>query len=94
MSVGLLVELSLSPDGQAKLFGQRVNHRDAHTVQTSRHLVGVIVELTARVQNRHNDLCRRDTLFVLLCRNATPIIANTHRFIGVNDNVDLATVPR
>ena len=63
-------------------------------MQASRHLVGVIVELTARVQNRHNDLCRRNTLFVLLCRNAAPVIANTHRFIGVNDNVDLATVPR
>ena len=63
-------------------------------MQASRHLVGVIVELTARVQNRHNDLCRRNTLFVLLCRNAAPIIANTHRFIRVNDNVNLATVPR
>ena len=63
-------------------------------MQASRHLVGVIVELTARVQNRHNHLCRRNTLFVLLCRNAAPIIANTHRFIRVNHNVDLATVPR
>ncbi len=46
------------------------------------------------MQNGHNNFCRRNTLFVLFCRNAASIITYTYRFIGVNDNVDLATVPR
>ncbi len=62
-------------------------------MEAARHLVRIIVELTASVQNGHDDFCGRDALFVLFCRYTSTIVTNTHGLIGVNNDVDLAAVP-
>ncbi len=40
--------------------GERVDHRDADAVQAARHLVGVLVELSAGMQLGHDHFGRRD----------------------------------
>ena len=61
-------------------------------MEASGDLIGVVIEFTTRVQYRHDHLSRRHTLFMLLSRNATPIITDAYGFIGVNDNIDLVAV--
>ena len=56
-------------------------------MQTARHLVGVLVELTARVQLGHDDLCRRDTLCrVRINRHATAVIRDLGRPVSVQND--------
>ena len=93
MGIGLLKQLALSTDGQLQCRGQRVDHRYTHAVQAARNLVSVVVKLTARVQYRHDDLSSGNALFMLLSGNATAIVRDGHRLIGVDDNVYLAAVP-
>jgi hypothetical protein len=49
------VALDLDDD----LLGERVDHRDAHAVEAAGHLVGLVVELAAGVQDGEDDLERR-----------------------------------
>ena len=61
-------------------------------MQATRYLIGVVVEFSPRVQHSHDDLGRGDSLLVLFGRNPSPVVRNRHRFIGVNDDVDLTAV--
>ena len=44
--------LAIAEDGQLELDRERVDDRDADAVQAARHLVGVLVELSAGMQLR------------------------------------------
>ena len=58
-AVFLLVPLAVAADGQVQGFGQSVDDRNADPVQATGNLVGRVVELTAGVQDGHDDLgCR------------------------------------
>src|SRR5690606_5742976 len=52
MTIDLLMNLSGSADRQLQFLGQRVDHRHTYAMQTARDLVGVVVELTAGMENR------------------------------------------
>ncbi len=77
--------LAIAPDAQLQPVGKRVDHRHAHAVQATRNLVGIAVELTARMQLCHDDLSRRNTLFLVrFNRNTAAIIADRHAGICMN----------
>ena len=63
MRIFLLVQLTAASNGQLQLLRQRVYYRDTYTVQTTGNLIGVIIELTAGMEYRQNNLCRRYALF-------------------------------
>src|SRR3546814_10691227 len=56
--------LAVAPDGELQPFAERVDDRDADTVEAAGDLVGVVVggvlELTTGVELGHDDLGRRD----------------------------------
>ena len=57
-----LVDIAVAADLQLQPGGQRVHHRDADAVQAARDLVGVLVELSAGMQLRHDDFGSRNAL--------------------------------
>ncbi len=84
------VFLAVPPDGQVEPGGERVHHRDAHAVQAAGDLVGILVELTARVQLGHDDLGRRDALFrVQVGGDAAAVVGHGHRAVGIEGDGDL-----
>ena len=94
-SVLLLIAVAVAPDRQQKFAGERVDGRNADTVQTTRNLVAVLVELTARVQHGHDDLGRGDVeLGMQVYRNASAVVGDRHAAIGVDDDTDLGAMPR
>ena len=74
--------------------GKSIDNRDTDTVETSRYLVGLLIEFSAGVQDREDDL--EGTLAVLLHpvdRDAPAIILDHERAVPVDDNRDPAAVP-
>ena len=65
--------------------GQRIHHRGADTVQPARGLIGLAVELAARVQGAQDHLQRRfaGKLRMRIHRDAPAIVADRHAVIGV-----------
>ena len=78
---------AFTPNAQLQPIRKRVHNRHAHAVQTTRHLVGIAVEFTARVQLGHDDLGRRDAFFfVQTHRNAPAVVAHRNTAVGVDFN--------
>ena len=76
--------LAVAPDAQIQPVGKRVDHGNADAVQAARDLVGVLVELPARMQLGHDDLGRRDAFFLVDADgNAAAIVADRDAVIGV-----------
>ena len=64
-------------------------------MQTARNLVGILVKLTPCVQDRHNHLKRRLTLFgVHGYRNSAAVVFNRNAIAFVNDYTHLGGMPR
>ena len=63
-------------------------------MESARHLVGVIVEFPASVQNRHNHLGRRYALLMHISRYTSTVVRNRDGFIRVDHNGDFGTVAR
>ena len=63
-------------------------------MKTARDFIGVVVELTARVQDRHNNLSGGDTLLMHIRRYAAAIVRNCDRFIRMNHHIYLGAVAR
>ena len=85
-----LVDAAVAADLYDHALGQGVDDGDAHAVQAARDLVGRVIELTAGVQNRHDDLERRD-LFdrMLVDGDAAPVIDDRDGVVGVDRHLDL-----
>ncbi|MDQ1154161.1 hypothetical protein QE389_001360 [Brevundimonas sp. SORGH_AS 993] len=84
-----LVLFAVAVDLQLQPVGQGVHDRHAHAVQTPRDLVGVLVELTARVQLGHDDLGRRHAfLGVDVGRDAAPVVGHGDGAVGVQNDLD------
>ena len=85
-----LVDAAVAADLYDHALGQGVDDGDAHAVQAARDLVGRVIELTASVQDRHDDLERRD-LFdrMLVDGDAAPVIDDRDGVVGVDRHLDL-----
>ena len=82
-----------APHDERQFFGQRVDDRNADSVQAAGDLVGVVIELAAGVQFGHHDL-RRRALFgrVGVDRNAAPVVFNRDRIVRVNRHFDVFAI--
>ena len=88
--VGLLPDLALAPDLDLEALGERVDDRDADAVQAAGDLVGVVVELSARVQVRHDDLERLAlVLLVHPDRDAAAVVLDRDGVVGVDRDGDV-----
>ena len=85
-----LVDAAVAADLYDHALGQGVDDGDAHAVQAARDLVCRVIELTAGVQDRHDDLERRD-LFdrMLVDGDAAPVIDDRDGVVGVDRHLDL-----
>ncbi len=76
--------------------GERVGHAHTHTMQAAREAVGAalaFVELAARMQAREDQLDHRRVFFrVQAKRDASAIVFDAHRAIGVQGDLDLFAV--
>src|SRR5208337_836112 len=95
LRVRLLPGETVAPDFQFQFFAKRVDATHANAVQSSGDLVGVAVELAARVQRGHNDL-RGGNFFAVdvhvIDGNAAPVIHYGDGVVEVNRDVDLVGV--
>ena len=82
-------------DLQVEVDRERVDHGQPHTVQPAGHLVGVLVELSARVELGHDHLGRGPLLtFVESHRNATAVVTHGDAAVGVDHDPYLAAEAR
>ena len=86
----LAVELAAARDLDLERLGQRVDHRDADAVQAAGGLVGLGVELAARVQHGHDDFERRLVLElrVRVDRDAAAVVGDGHEAVGLELDLD------
>ena len=88
----LCVDLTITTNLYVQFSGECIHTAHTHTVQTARHLVAVLVELTTSVQYGHYHLQRALLLFwVNIHRNTTTVILYGDRVILVDDHFDIAT---
>src|SRR5579859_156243 len=91
--VFLLVELAVAPDEQVQVLGEGVHHRHTHAVQATGDFVGVVVELTAGMEDGHDDLGRRTALFLVhIYRDTAPIVFDGDRLIFMDDDLYFAAI--
>ena len=94
--VQLAVDSAVAEDLELEALRQRVDDRDAHAMESTRHLVDLLVELAAGVQLGHHDLGCVDVWVrgMRTDRDATAIVNDRHRVVDVDRDVDLGTVAR
>ena len=81
--------LAVAPDPQLQLARQRVDDGDADAVQAARHLVGILVEFSARVQLGHDDLGGGNALALVdVDRDAATVVAHGDGAVGVEHDLD------
>ena len=85
-----LVDVAIAAYLYDHALGQGVDDGDAHAVQSARDLVGRVIELTAGVQDRHDDLERRD-LFdrMLVDGDAATVVDDRDGVVGVDRHLNL-----
>ncbi len=90
----LAVQLAVARDRERQRSRQRIDDRNADTVQATRDLVRVVVEFSAGVQHGHDDLgCGTLFFAVDVGRNAPAVVLDGDRFVGVNRHDDAIAVP-
>jgi len=81
----LLVNMPVATDRELERGGEGIDHRDAHTVQAARDLVGAVVELAPGVEHGHDHLGGGSTLFrVDVDGNPASIVGDRDRLIRVD----------
>ena len=79
----------VAPDAQRQLGRKRVDDGDADAMQAAGNLVGILVEFSARVQLGHDDLGRRDALFVVDAGgDAAAVVGDGAGAVGVERHGD------
>ena len=80
-----LIDVAVTLDLDNDLLGEGIHDGDAHAVKAAGHLVGAVVELAARVQDRHDDLERRDPLHrVQVDGDAAAVVDDRDGVVGVH----------
>ncbi|VAU68637.1 Uncharacterised protein [Klebsiella pneumoniae] len=93
--VDLTVNFAFALDNQLQLLRQGVYYGYAYAVQTAGNFIGVIIELTACVQNGHDHFRSRYALFrVNTGWDATTVIGNGHGVVRMDRDHDVFTVTR
>ena len=86
--------LAVAPDAQVQEFRQGIDHRHADAMQTAGHLVGVLVELPARMQLGHDNFGGADAFFLVNAGgDAAAIVAHGAGAIGVELHVNAVGMP-
>ena len=94
LRIAVLVDHAATADTHPHPFGERVHDGGTHAVQAAARLIGVVVELSAGMQGRHDHTLGRDPLPVQLHRNTAPVVAHGTGTILLEDNVNLAAIAR
>ena len=87
---------AVAPNPQLEPFRQPVDHGNAHAVQPAGNLVGILIELAARMQLGHDDLGRGTLQLVVVLdvrRNSAPVVDHRDRIVGVYDYLDVVAIP-
>jgi hypothetical protein len=89
------VRAGVTVDLDVEAAGQRVDHRRAHAVQSTRRDVGTPSELAAGMQPRVHDLhAGQAGLGLGVDGDAAPVVADEHRAVGVEHDRDPAARTR
>src|SRR5581483_3734003 len=90
--VALAIERAVAFDLHLAPFGERVDHRNAHTVQATADLVAAAAEFASGVQDGHYHLQRREarTLMVFFDGDAAPVVLDRDGAVSVNSHTDSA----
>ncbi len=93
---GLAIQRLPARDLDLELLRQRIDDGDADAVQAARRLVGAAVELSARMQHRHDDFERRffRKLRVRIDRHAAAVVQNAEPPALLERNLDEGRVAR
>ncbi|MND34630.1 hypothetical protein D3C80_252520 [compost metagenome] len=84
MGEGHFVDFASAADFQLEPDRQRVHNRNAHAMQTTGNLIGILVELTAGMKLSHDDFGSRNTFFLMdIGRDATTVIGHGAGAVGV-----------
>ena len=95
MAKAHVIFLAVAPDTQVEVRAERIDDGGADAVQAARHLVGILVELTAGMQLGHDDLgCRHAFLGVDIHRDAATVVAHGDGLIGMDDDLDTVAMTR
>ena len=87
---------AVAPNPQLEPFRQPVDHGNADAVQPAGNLVGILIELAARMQLGHDDLGRGTLQLVVVLdvrRNSAPVVDHRDRIVGVYDYLDVVAIP-
>jgi len=89
-----VVDLAAAGDLDFEPFAERVHHRHAHPMQTTRHFVRAAAELAARMQHGHRDFDAGAFLDgVLVDGDPTAVVGDGDGIVCVEHAVDLRAVP-
>ena len=91
--VALLIDLAVAPDLQLKRFRQCIDNGDTNTMQPTRDLVALIVELPPGMQHRQHDLGRWPAAGMQINRNSPPVVHHRDRAINMNRDLDRVAEP-
>ena len=89
-----LVDFSLAANLQPKPDRQCIDDGNTDAMQTAGNLVGVLVELAARMQLRHDDFRCGNAFGMHIRRNTAAIVGHRARTIGIQRHGDARRVPR
>ncbi len=95
LRVSLLPGETVAPDFQFQFFAERVDAAHAHAVQSAGNFVGIGVELAARVQRGHHDLCGGNFFAVdvhVVDGNAAAVVDDGDGIVEMNGDFDLVGV--
>src|SRR5262249_39235168 len=92
--VALRPDRAAAADLEVEPLAQRVDDRDTDAVQTARNLVRRMLELAAGMQHGEHHLGGGfSRLFVRIDWNATTVVTDRHRAIGMQDDLDRVAEP-
>jgi len=92
--VALVIDLAVPADLHLEIFGQGIDHRDAHAVEAAGDLVGAGIELAAGVQAGHNHLHRGQVFAgVQVHWNAPAVVLHRDAVVRMNGNLDFVAMP-
>ena len=87
------MQAAIAANAEMQHFGKRIHHRHTHAMEAARDLVGVLVELAAGMQHRHDDFSGTTPLTGVDVRgDAASVVLHRHGFVGVYGDGDAVAV--